>query len=547
MGAIGIPPPVTFPLALRGGSASSDRMDSRPDHPSAVTEVATASHQLSAGFCWSLVLLLLLGVALRLGHIEHDFYHMDEKIAQAVVKNLSFPQQWDTNWAKTDLSPESGFHYDQFNFSSYHILLYFWKCLVSALGVDWVNHPGALRALNGLLGLISIWAVALAVRQIAGEIAGIAAAGAGAIMPLWVEDAHYLRCESMLTAGVAILLWLSTRRDSTNRWVLFSSCLIVGWMMACKATTGLAAPLLLIILINAANRPLGRQQSLLIPLGIAGLGLVVGVVLGVPGGVAQPQLYLSGLARLAVQYRSPLPPFTRPDMAPSLGVTLEYMKGTLGLGLWAVAVLGVGSMIKLAGWWRTGLLLSPLAAALLVFGGHAFFAERSYSPFLPIAIVFFGAGIQLLVRTIMRRFGPKRSYHAAILTAFLLTVTLALPMIYSWQLVFRVFSGQERLEEKKAIVRMKGDLSGQIVSMDQMAYYPDNYRSISAAVEAKEPVLVIVLDYNEPYSGSCLITLQNRFNGRILGVRESIFPNLPPCFLTTFISPKLWLIYIPSK
>ena len=120
-------------------------------------------------------------------------------------------------------------------------------------------------------------------------------------------------------------------------------------------------------------------------------------------------------------------------------------------------------------------------------------------------------------------------------------------MIYSWQLVFRVFSGQERLEEKRAIVRMKGNLSGQIVPIDQVADYAENFRTIEAAIKAKEPVLVIVLDYNEPFSGSCLTTLQNKFKGRILGVRESIFPNLPPCFLNTFISPKLWLIYIPSR
>ena len=182
-----------------------------------LTPESPITNRISAGFGWALFFCLLLGGALRLGYIDHHVFHGDEQIARSVVQNLSFPSQWDTNWARSDHQLRSEFRYDQYSFSSYHYVLYFWKSTVSAAGLDVVNHPGAFRALNGLFGLVFIGAIALAVRQTVGEIAGVAAACAGAIIPLLVEDAHYMRCEAMLTAGVAVLVWLSTRRGAVDR------------------------------------------------------------------------------------------------------------------------------------------------------------------------------------------------------------------------------------------------------------------------------------------------------------------------------------------
>ena len=517
------------------------------DHANAAPTAARDAYstkRFSSWFCWSLAFILLLGVALRIGHINHKIYHVDEQIAESVLRGLSFPTQWDTNWAKTAVG--SGFRYDQYNFSSYHYLLYFWKSLLEAFGIEWIHHPEALRAFNGLCGLVFLGAIALATRQLVGELAGIAAASAGAIMPLLVEDAHYVRCEAMLTAGLTLLLWLSIRRVSVPRWALFSSGFITGWMLACKATMGLALPLLLLILINAISSKPTRWSLWFFPAGIVGLGLVSGVVIGVPWGVAQPHIYHLGLAGLAKQYRSPMWPYTTPDMSPSIWATLDYMKVTVGWGFWTVAVLGLGRLIRISGWWRTALFLAPLAGAFAVFGSHAFFAERSYSPFLPIVIVLFGAGLQLVIETIVRQYTNLRK-HSLVLLALLLTLTLTLPAFFSWQLVFQIFSGHEQIEKDAALARMKGNLTGKVVRMFSIDYYASNYREIAAAVGNNEPVLVVLVDYYDSLSPIVLTTLQDNYGGRILGVRESIFPSLPPCFLNTILSPRLWLVYIPAK
>lgn len=129
----------------------------------------------------------------------------------------------------------------------------------------------------------------------------------------------------------------------------------------------------------------------------------------------------------------------------------------------------------------------------------------------------------------------------------LLAVTLALPALLSWQLVSRVFSGQEQIDKDAALARMKGALSGKVVRMFNVAYHAENYRAIDAHLGNGETVLVLLVDYYDTISPTVLATVQQKYGGRILGVRESLFPELPPCMLTTIISPRLWLLYIPAK
>ncbi len=503
---------------------------------------STALAKSSRCFFALLGLLMLLGVVLRVAYIDQNYSNPDERVALAVVKSLSFPDQWDTNWIKSEI--DAGWHYDQYNFSSYHYLLYFWKSLISLFGIDWADHLGPLRALNGVLGVVFIGAIACATRQTDGEIAGLAAAAAAAILPLLVHDAHYLRCEAMLTAGMAILLWLSLHNAPGQRGRLLSAGLLAGWMIACKASMGLALPLLLLLLFTSAKGSQGNREKHWLPVSLLGLGCVLGFAIGVPWGVAQPQKFLFGLAELAKEYNTPMPPYTRPDMEPSIHAALAYLQGTLGWGFIAVTALGFGRMIRITGWGKAGFMLLPLAAALIVFGGHALFTERSYSPFLPIAVVWFGVGTQFLLDAVIRQTAILHNYRA-VLAVFFLTVTLAVPSVCSWKIVFQVFSGREQVEKDAALVRMKGNLKGKVVRMFNVSFHPENYREIASTIKNHEPVLVVLVDYYDAITPTCLATLQTGFHGRILGVRESIFPDLPSCQLNTFMSPRLWLLYIP--
>jgi len=498
----------------------------------------------SLQFCWALTLIMLLGLALRVAYIDRDYYNPDEQVARAVVQNLSFPNQWDTNWVLSVTEPY--WRYDQYNFSSYHYLLYCWKRLISLVGVDWVNHIGALRALNGLLGLVLIAAIARATRQLIGEIAGISAAVAAAILPLLVQDAHYLRCEAMLTAGVATQLCFSLRSNPVPRWLLLAAGLIMGWMMASKATMGLALPLLLPLPFAAADEAQVSWKKYLGPSCLLGLGCILGFAIGVPFGVFQPQKYLSGLAQLAAEYRMPMPPYTSQDMAPSYPMALAYMMGILGWGFLAVTGLGILHVFRLTGWRRAGLLMLPVVAALVVFGGHPLFTERSYSPFLPIMLVCFGAGIQFVSEVDIRQFAVLHNLRPVLLV-ILLFCTLAPPVIYSWQIVFQGFSGREQIEKDAALERIKGPLGGKTMVLIGARFSNKNCRSIENLVSKKDAILIVIIDYYDTITPACLAILQGPFHARILGHRESLFPDLPPCSLHTFISPRLWLLYLPAK
>lgn len=496
-------------------------------------------------FWSSLVLCLLVGLTLRVTYLNQHYFNPDEEVARAVVKGLNFPRQWDTNWGKSDVA--AIWHYNQYNFSSYHYTLYFWKGLLSLLGIDWDNNPGALRACNGVFGLVFIGMIALATRHWAGDFGGIAAAFAAAIAPLLVQDAHYLRCESMLTAGVAVLLWLPPLREPTRRWILISGGLITGWMIAGKASMGLAAPLLLLLLFKPADSPaLLPWRTLGLLSGLIGFGVMLGFVLGVPLGAAQPRIYLSGLAKLAQEYNNPMPPYTSPDMAPSIQAALAYLRGTLGWGFWTVTALGLMAMTGKWGWRRTTVLLLPLLAALSVFGQHPLFAERSYSPFLPIVLIFFGAGIHLLVEKIARHSAFLRKRRSLLLPAVLLP-TLALPLITSWQIVFRCFSGREQMARDATIYDMRGDYRGKKVAMNGSAFGPKEEQVIAAAIEHQEPLFIILIDFYDPVTPRTLAMLQNKYAGQIRGVREGLFPELPTCTLHTFSSPRIWALYIPAK
>lgn len=511
--------------------------DAVPGTPAGLSSVTVNP---SRWFYGSLGLLIFLGVALRVAYIDHDCFNPDEQIASAVVRNLSFPNQWDTNWAKSDVS--AAFHYGQYNFSSYHYLLYCWKSLLTVIGIGMPNNFGALRALNGLFGLIFLGTIALALRQSVGEIAGLAATAAGATLPLLVQDAHYLRCEAMLTAGVATLLYFTTGPEPKPRWVVFFGGVIAGWMIASKVTMVIALPLL----FSSEFRTLREWKTVLGFACLIAFGCILGFVMGVPGGVLQPAVYLSGLEEMTRQYSSPLPPYTSPDMAASLRITLAYMKGTLGWGFWLITAVGLSGLIRLGGWRRTAILVSPLAVALFFFGSHAFFAERSFSPFIPIAALLFGAGVQFMAEAMVSSGKFARCYRAFVVT-LLLTTTLALPTIYSWQITAHGFSGREQLEKDTALRHMKGNLAGKTQIIYGAIVCPEDYRKLSAATQQRESVLLVLIDYYDPNTAACLAKLQSTFGARILGVRESLFPDLPACTLHTFMSPRLWLLYVPAR
>jgi hypothetical protein len=142
-------------------------------------------------------------------------------------------------------------------------------------------------------------------------------------------------------------------------------------------------------------------------------------------------------------------------------------------------------------------MLTPLLAAIIVFGIHPFFAERSYSPFLPIALVLYGAGTQYVIETAIRQKSILRNNRTTMLV-LLLAITLALPAIYSWQIVSQGFSGREQLEKDNALARMKGSLVGKKIVISGATCGNEDYQKVSDGRAKNEPMLIVLVDYYDP-------------------------------------------------
>ena len=193
-------------------------------------------------------------------------------------------------------------------------------------------------------------------------------------------------------------------------------------------------------------------------------------------------------------------------------------------------------------------MVATMMGAFFVFGSHAYFSERSFSPFLPVVAVFFGVGCQSAIDLMLR---SRPAFHGlgrrSGILVLLLVLTLAWPTICSWRMVFQGFSGRETAEQLAFVDRMRAENTGRIVLVVGPEFGAKDRAEIEKAAANKEPLLIIIGDDCDAFTSHCLAVLQREYHGQMLGVRECLFPELPPCTLHTFISPRLWGMSIPAK
>lgn len=202
---------------------------------------------LKYGFAILLSLVAVGGFFARSRYLSRDYFSPDEPVARAVLDHLREPGQWDTNWRVC--GAPAPYDYDQFTFSSYHYTLYGWDRITRCIPGDELTR---LRLLNAFLGVVSVICVGLAGRTLVGACGGIAAAAFVAVAPVLVQDAHYLRCESLLTAGAAILLYLGSGLRSGG-WAALVGGGVLGVLLACKISALLLAPMLLPRAVNCSR------------------------------------------------------------------------------------------------------------------------------------------------------------------------------------------------------------------------------------------------------------------------------------------------------
>jgi len=489
------------------------------------------------------VALAIVGAAGRLAYLDRDYFSPDDEVAVAVAGGLDFPERWDTSWEHAEVRAE--YDYPQYNFSSYHYVLYWWNCLLSG-GRSEPVMPVPGRALNALFGAIAIFCTGWAARRLAGGQAGVAAAALVAISPLLVQDAHYLRCESMLTAGSALVLWLMLGATGWSRLRCLAAGAVCGWLAASKLPIGLVVVGFALV---AASWNAGRGRVAIRPVAIAvalvAVGGAVGFVAGAPFAVLRPDAYLTGMLVLQRQYAAALPPFTDPALVASLPVAVRYLFGVLG-GV-SVAMSAVGFVSGL----RRHLVLVaalalPLLCALVLFGAHAVFSDRSYSAVLPFAAVLTGMGFRACIVWLGDRLPVVGGgLGQAVLVLCLLGASLATPSRLSWLLVVRGFSGQDRLEQTAFLEQVRSGHPEADLYITGLAG-PEDRKKTLEMIETTRPLVVVVSDYYDRNTEAGVAQLQRIEGFRKVATREGLFHGLPVCSLHTNISPRAICFYFPS-
>ncbi|MEL6568906.1 MAG: hypothetical protein AAFQ22_10845 [Pseudomonadota bacterium] len=253
-----------------------------------------------------LVALILIGwlfFSLRVNENER-FINRDEAIPIAVSAGMSDRGDLNTNWSIAETLPDH-FRYDQYGFSSYHLVAH------AALETQKAERPLAvLRHLNLPLQAIGIILILATLRNYGfGITEQLAAAGGLSILPGLVQDAHMARPESFLFLCFALVLFaLSFGKRARLSGLLAGAAIGVG--VATKITFILAGLLLVPKVFELIQRKF--LESVIFGF-IALIGLILGFVLTAPYVIQDFDAFLNGVTYLQNQYANGHPPHSAPS------------------------------------------------------------------------------------------------------------------------------------------------------------------------------------------------------------------------------------------
>ncbi|HEX5824279.1 MAG TPA: glycosyltransferase family 39 protein [Candidatus Limnocylindrales bacterium] len=245
------------------------------------------------------------------------------------------------------------------------------------------------RVAVALLGAVTVLLVFLAARQLTGNAAALAAAGALAIFPAHVLHSHYLTTDVPAGAATALTLWLALEaRHRGWRWLVLS-----GFAAGVAASTKYNAGLVLLVplVIHASTltrRPTGWRGFLGLSVAIVGAA-AIGFIALTPAILFDTRAVLDALALPALIY-------TR-GHAGAEGDAAAYYLSVVGpwLGLFASAGIAIAAVRRSSG--HLAVVAFTVAYFVLISIVVVRFS-RNLNPMLPFLAVLVGVAIGELLR-----------------------------------------------------------------------------------------------------------------------------------------------------
>ena len=476
--------------------------------------------------------IVLLGFALRAAFYQKGYTYPDEPITREVVRHMLQSGDLDTNWAKADLEPH--FRFDQYNFSSYlEATFVFYRAVNLLPGLEaWRSASAGLlvyRFFSVVLGGLVVWQTLRLGLFAGGRTVALIAGMLAAVAVLLVQDAHYARpeaFETVLTLAAVTLCWPRKQRAVA---AVLGAAFLVGVLAACKITMLLLAWLPLVPLLTAGAE-LHRRWLLL---SVAPLLLFAGFVVGAPGAVAHPSLFLNGVHALTTQYAGVQGPHSHLSGGPVVDMQARYFGATLGLPLLSSFMLGVIVLTRGRRWTELALLVGPVASFFGLFATQSVFYERNLSHVLPLLLVVAALGATDLAAWLARASGVPQAMIAALLAVLLAARSVTLTA----SLLATALSGRgsERRAQLEAELRARHP---------GVAWWEVRFMTPAALDEVAAhfrtghaPLLVRVADYRDEPSARYLRLFTERFDARVVGNDEGAFPDIPTSTLLTYHSP----------
>lgn len=486
---------------------------------------------------WWVVALFVLGVGflLRDGYYHGPYGHPDEAITVEVVGHMRQSGDWDTNWAKAP-KLESGLRYDQYNFSS-HIYATFWFYrLVKVLpGLNgWRSADAGFwvyRFFSVLLATVAVWQTLRLGTRAGGWGVGVVAAAFAAVAPLLVQDAHYSRPEAFVTALMLAAVALCWPGKELRVLPVVAGGLVIGLLVACKISMLLIAWLPLATVWFAQEAERGKRWMVG---GGAMLAIVAGFVIGVPGAVVHPEVFVSGIKHLMEQYAGVHPPHSHVKGGPVADMMWRYFAGTLG---WPVMVAGVAGFVVLI-WRRRWMELVMLGGPVVLFAGYfatrAVFFERNLSHVLPLFLIVAAMGAVAVAEWVGQK---AQSPKWVVVSAVAVLLAMHAAMV-SAPLVAIEFSGEGTRRHTAYETALRAEHPGTVwkesllVNEGPLSELTEHFKA------SQEPVLMRVSDYNDEWTAFNLGLLANRFDAKPVGEFSGSLSSQPTSTLLTYLRPR---------
>ena len=480
------------------------------------------------------VLVVLVGLILRVAHVDKNYGHPDETITVEVVGHMRSSGDWDTNWAKAP-NLESTFRYDQYNFSSYmYGTFFFYRAVKWVPGLEaWRSRDNGFwvyRMFSALLGTVVVAQAWWLARRLAGARAGLAAGALTAVVPLLVQDAHYIRPEAFVTVLTMAAVILSLPGERWARSRVLVAGVAVGLAIACKVSMLPLAILPVLPALMSVGATRGVARRVVGALVLAGAGVVVGFAAGVPGALRHPEIFLHGVRYLATHYVGLHPPHSHLEGGWVTGMLGGYFWATLGWPLVTAGVIGAAWLCRRRRWIEAAALVGPTVIFSVYFCTRSVFFERNLSHVVPLLGVLAGIGAVAVGGVISRRIGINASFGAAAILA----LALWRPTDLSIRLVQEVFSGRGEERSGQLENRLRAEHPGlewRVSSLLNSEPLEEMARRFDLE---GTPLVLRVQDYHDDWTRRHLAQLDREFEVEILGINASVFRDVPASTLHTY-------------